>query len=135
MARVSGKASKAKRQHLKPVTARQIRSKARRSQLKIRKKTLEMKQIVSQRGRTHWMEAPLPGMPEAPQELLMDSTAIKKFKYDIESKRLRIWFVKGGVYDYFNVPESVVMILSQAQSKGRYFYYNIRMSFGYARVR
>lgn len=115
-------------------SARQIRRKAKRSQLKIRKGTLEMRQVVSQRGRTHWMEAPLPGMPETPQELLLDSTAIRKFKYNIGSKVLRIWFVKGGSYNYFDVPESIVMTLSQAQSKGNYFYYNIRSTYKYQKV-
>ena len=81
------------------------------------------------------MEAPLPGMPEQPQDLLMESTAIRRFKYFIEENRLRIWFVKKGVYDYFKVPESVVITLAQAQSKGRYFYYNIRTSFEFERIR
>ena len=81
------------------------------------------------------MEAPLPGMPEQPQDLLMESTAIRRFKYYIEENRLRIWFVTKGVYDYFKVPESVVITLAQAQSKGRYFYYNIRTSFEFERIR
>jgi len=71
------------------------------------------------------MEAPLPGMPEQPQDVLMESTAIRRFKYFIEEKRLRIWFTTKHVYDYFNVPESVVITFAQAQSKGRYFHQNI----------
>ena len=127
MSRVSGRSSKAKRTggHPKPVSAKQLRKVAKRSQLKIRKTTLEMKKVVSQRGRTHYMEAPLPGMPETPQKLTMESEVISKFKYDIPSKTLRIWFTSGQVYDYYNVPESVVMVLAQAQSKGRYFHDNI----------
>ena len=81
------------------------------------------------------MEAPLPGMPEQPQKVLLESTAIRRFKYFINKKTLRIWWVEGGVYDYYNVPESVVIELSQAQSKGRYVYYNIRTSYEYKRIR
>ena len=117
------------------VSKRKRRQSLKRSQVRVRKATLEVRQMVSQRGRTHPMEAPLPGMPEQPQDLLMESTAIRRFKYFIEENRLRIWFVKKGVYDYFKVPESVVIELSQAQSKGRYFYYNIRTSFEFKRIR
>jgi hypothetical protein len=133
--RIGGKKSKANR--IKPVTARQIRKTIRRSQLRIGKKTLEVKRLVSKRGRTHLMEAEVPGITKTqpPQELLLYSTAIKRFKYWEDSKRLRIWFVKGGVYDYFKVPEAVVITLSEAQSKGNYFYYNIRMSYNYERIR
>ena len=124
-----------KRRKLKPVTARKMRVSIKRRQLRIRGKTLEVRRPVSMRGRTQFMEAPAPGQPTVPQELLLVSTAIKRFKYWSETQRLRIWFVKGGVYDYYNVPESVVILLSQAQSKGRYFYYNIRMTYNYLRVR
>ena len=125
----------AKRHKVSKVSARKRRQSLKRSQVRVRKSHLEVRRAVSQRGRTHPMEAPLPGMPEGPQELLMESTAIKRFKYYIEERRLRIWFVKKGVYDYFKVPESVVIALAQAQSKGRYFYYNIRTSYKYSRIR
>lgn len=117
------------------VTKRQIRQTVKKGQLRIRKKTLEVRRPISQRGRTHPMEAPIPGMPEIPQTLLLDSTAIKRFKYWIDQNRLRIWFVKKGVYDYYDVPESVVIILAQAQSKGNFFYYNIRTTYDFKRIR
>ena len=120
---------------LKRISKRQLRTSVKRGQLRIRKKTLEVRRAISPRGRTQLMEAPAPGQPQQAQVLLVESTAIRRFKYFIETQRLRIWFVKGGVYDYFGVPESVVMILSRAQSKGRYFYYNIRTSYEYLRIR
>ena len=121
------KGSRHKHRH---VSQKQVRKTARKSAVRIGIKTIEVKQAVSRRGRTHEMEAPLPGMPETPQDMLMESTAIKRFKYYFKEKRLRIWFVKKGVYDYYGVPESVVLHLANAPSKGRYFYYNIRTSYG-----
>ena len=135
MARVSGKSARKKRARPKPVSKRQVRKSVQRSQVKFRKTTLEVKAPVSQRGRTGYMEQAAPDQPQLPQQLLMQSTALKKFKYWINEKRLRIWFVEGGVYDYYNVPESIVMSLSNAQSKGRFFYYNIRTSFEFERIR
>ena len=107
---------------LKRISARQLRKSVQRGQLRVRKKTLEVRRAISLRGRTQLMEAPAPGQPLQAQVLTAESTAIKRFKYFIEEKRLRIWFTTGHVYDYFNVPESIVIILSQAQSKGRAFH-------------
>ena len=107
------------------VSNRQRRKALRRSQVRITQKTIQVRRAVSQRGRTHVMEAPAIGQPQQPQGVLLASTAIRKFKYNIKDKILRIWFVGGGVYDYFNVPESVVITFAQAQSKGRFFRRNI----------
>ena len=129
-----------KRHKVTPLTKRKRRQHLRRSQVKIGKHTIAVRKVVSQRGRTHPMQAPVPGMPLQPQKVLMDSTAIRRFKYTGHKRRvgygtLRIWFVKGQVYDYANVPESVVLTLAQAQSKGSFFYYNIRLDYNYIRVR
>ena len=125
----------ARRHRPTALSKRKRRQKAKRAQLKISSRKIEAKRVVSRRGRTHPMEAPLPGMPEQPQKLLLDSTALRRFRYTISTKTLRIWFVEGGVYDYYKVPESVIITLSEAQSKGRYFYYNIRTSYEYKRIR
>lgn len=125
----------AKRHKVSAISKRKRRQSLKRSQVRFKRKTIEVRRAVSLRGRTHPMEAPLLGMPQQPQKVLMASTAIRRFKYDIEKKVLRIWWVEGGVYDYYNVPESVVIELSQAQSKGRYVYYNIRTNYKYSRVR
>ena len=118
-----------------PISQKQVRKSAREGAVRIGVKHIEVRKAVSQRGRTHQMEAPLPGMPEGPQEVLLASTAIKRFKYYVKKKRLRIWFMKGGVYDYYGVPEGVVLLFAQAQSKGRFFVHNIRTSYDYKRIR
>ena len=125
----------AKRHRVTAVSKRKRRLALKRSQARVGRKTIQVRRAVSLRARTHPMEQAAPSQPQQAQDLLMRSTAIRKFKYWIEEKRLRIWFVSKGVYDYYQVPESVVITLSQAQSKGRYFYYNIRTTYEFRRIR
>ena len=141
MSRISAKSSKRSRNKnrvgYRPVTTKEVRKAERQALTKITLKTIQQKRVVSMRGRTSYMQEEAPGMTELqlPQDVLLASTAIKKFKYDLKSKTLRIWFVKKGVYDYYDVPEGVVMELARAQSKGHYFYYNIRTEYKYKRIR
>ena len=126
MARVSGKSARAKRK-VGRVTARQRRKSMKRAQLRtgITGKTIQVRHAVSMRGTSGLMTAPGMDQPQQAQDILKHSSAIRKFKYWIEEKRLRIWFVSKGVYDYYNVPESVVYDLADASSKGRYFHDSI----------
>ena len=115
----------ARRSRVTALSKRKRRQSIKRRQVKFRKKTIEVRRAVSERGREHPMARAGIRQPQTAQNLLMESTAIRRFKYYIEEKRLRIWFVSKGVYDYFNVPESVVLDFANAQSKGRYFHNNI----------
>lgn len=124
-----------RRRRVTAVSKRQRRISIKRAQVRFRKKTIEVRRAVSRRARPHIMARPALGQPLQPQDVLLRSTAIRRFKYFIEEKRLRIWWVEGGVYDYYNVPESVVLDLSQAPSKGRYVYYNIRTTYKFERIR
>ena len=86
------------------------------------------------------MQEEAPGMTTTheAQDVLMHSTAIAKFKYYLKEKRLRLWWKgtrKLWVYDYYEVPEAVVLAFAQAQSKGNYAYYNIRTTYNYKRIR
>ena len=121
----------------RPVTTKEVRKSQRQAETKYTLKTIQQKRVVSMRGRTSLMQEEAPGMTELqlPQDILLASTAIKKFKYDLKTQTLRIWFVPKGVWDYFNVPESVVLELARAQSKGHYFYYNIRTEYEFRRIR
>lgn len=105
------------------------------TQIKRTKRKIIARKVVSRRGRVSPSQAPLPSQPRTPQGLTLLSSVIKTFKYRIKRRRLRIWFQSGHVYDYFDVPMSVVQQLSLAPSKGRYFYYNIRTSYRFRRVR
>ena len=96
---------------------------------------IEVKDVVSLRGRVSHAQAPLVGMPTTPQDFILSSSVINRYKYWKKDFKLRIWFQSGHVYDYFNVPEKVIYQLGLAPSKGRYFYYQIRTNFKYTRVK
>ena len=43
-----------------------------------------------------------------------------------ENNVLRIAFLQGGIYDYYEVPKRIYEALLLAGCKGRYFIYNIK---------
>ena len=51
-----------------------------------------------------------------------------------ESGNLYIRFLKGGLYEYFNVPQHIYAGLMQASSHGEYFAQNIKNTYRYARI-
>jgi hypothetical protein len=64
----------------------------------------------------------------------VSSSSIMEVGYDQESQTLEIEFLKGSVYQYFNVPLNVFDELINASSKGQYFNGNIKDRFPCARV-
>ncbi len=62
------------------------------------------------------------------------SSSLRTVGYDKETKVLEIEFVKGGVYQYFDVTEPVYLGLISADSKGTYFQKHIRGHFLYQRI-
>ena len=50
----------------------------------------------------------------------VDSSNISAIGYDSESATLKIEFIKGGAYEYYNVPEYEFNNLLNAGSKGQY---------------
>jgi hypothetical protein len=60
---------------------------------------------------------------------LFDSEAIGKFAYDLDTRRLVIFFKSGGVYEYQSVPRALFEGFRAAQSKGQYFHSIIRQQF------
>ena len=63
------------------------------------------------------------------------SSNIRSVGYDDENLLLEIEFHRGGIYQYFEVPESVYQGLLQAPSKGTYFRNQIMDNYRYKRVR
>jgi hypothetical protein len=118
--------SKAGKKQIRKVT------KGYKKKAKALKKTAKTK-VISRRGREHPMAAPSAGMPTTAQNVFNESTVIESFKY--KGDLLRIFFQSGHIYDYFNVPAYTVQLLEEAPSKGHYFYYNIRTSFTFRRVK
>lgn len=117
----------------KAVKRRKRTVKAKIAARKIEFKTI-VTDVISPRGRPTFAAAPTPGQPQTPQDIFTTSTAIAAYRYSPTQRILQIDFVKGGTYNYFNVPRFTVMALGRAQSKGRYFYYNIRTTFQFQRV-
>ncbi|GAA5193613.1 KTSC domain-containing protein [Ferrimonas gelatinilytica] len=64
----------------------------------------------------------------------VSSSALDSFGYSEISQILDVEFTSGSIYRYYAVPKSVVDGLHLAESKGRYFYYNIRTDFEYERL-
>lgn len=54
--------------------------------------------------------------------------------YDPSSQTLEIEFSSGGIYQYYNVPETIYNELLLAPSKGQFFASQVKDSFPYARV-
>jgi hypothetical protein len=63
-----------------------------------------------------------------------ESSNIARFGYDKETMVLTVEFLKGGRYNYFDVPESVFEAMKAAPSKGQYLAQNIKGRYRYARV-
>ena len=51
----------------------------------------------------------------------VSSSNLKAVGYDSESKTIQIEFLSGGLYEYYNVPESIYNGLMSASSHGSYF--------------
>jgi len=54
------------------------------------------------------------------------SSNIREVGYDEDSRILEILFVDGGLYRYFDVPESIYRGILTAPSAGKYFHGHIR---------
>jgi len=61
-----------------------------------------------------------------------ESSTITRFGY--ENQVLYVEFKNGGVYQYFDVPESAFEQMKAAGSKGQYLAQYIKGSYRYARV-
>lgn len=63
----------------------------------------------------------------------VESSVIAEIGYEEEVMEVR--FNNGGVYRYFNVPPEVCLNLLKADSKGRFFNYEIRGEYPCTRIR
>jgi len=57
------------------------------------------------------------------------SSSIADVKYDPVTRLLIVHFVKGGYFEYHEVPEAVYRDFMEAPSKGKFFNMNIRNSY------
>lgn len=63
-----------------------------------------------------------------------ESSNIARIAYDESSGTLFIEFLKGGAYQYFDVPEAVFVAMIGAGSKGQFLAQNIKGVYRYARM-
>jgi len=56
----------------------------------------------------------------------VSSSAIRAIGYDAVTRRMKIAFTEGHIYDFCGVPESIFKGLLHAGSKGRYYHNYIR---------
>jgi hypothetical protein len=66
---------------------------------------------------------------------MVSSSCLKSVGYDPDRCLLEIEFLTGGVYQYFEVPESIFRELMAAPSHGKYFLQHIRDKYRYQRIR
>ena len=64
----------------------------------------------------------------------VESSTIEAVGYEEESSTLQVEFKNGGMYQYFDVPESVFEELRDADSVGKYLAYSIKGTYRYSKV-
>jgi hypothetical protein len=64
----------------------------------------------------------------------VQSSNIRSVGYESTTHTFEIEFHSGGIYKYFDVPESVHVGLLNAASKGSYFHDQIKDRYRYRRV-
>jgi len=66
--------------------------------------------------------------------VMVNSSNIRNVEYDEDKKILKVKFLNGGEYKYSEVPKDVYEDLLNADSKGSFFYRNIRGTYSYSKV-
>jgi hypothetical protein len=65
----------------------------------------------------------------------MPSSVIRRYEYSDKERTLRVIFVSGAVYDYFDVPPQVADAFAAVRSKGEFFGKVIRPHFRFEKVK
>jgi hypothetical protein len=68
------------------------------------------------------------------ERIPVQSSNVASIGYDLDSSTLEVEFLKGSIYQYFGVPESIYAGLINAPSKGTYLDQFIKKA-GYACTR
>lgn len=64
----------------------------------------------------------------------VSSSTIDRVLYDTKEQTMRVTFVSGGRYDYFEVPEEIFDGLSEAPSAGKYLHLCVKSVYRFAKV-
>lgn len=63
-----------------------------------------------------------------------ESTSIARFTYEESAKILKVEFKNGGLYHYFDIPQTLFEEMKLASSQGQYLAQNIKGHYRYARA-
>ncbi|MDP8239133.1 MAG: KTSC domain-containing protein [Candidatus Hatepunaea meridiana] len=66
--------------------------------------------------------------------IYVDSSNLEAIGYNEEEQILRIRFLSGGEYEYYEVPQSIFEELLDSPSKGSYFNRKIKPIYQYNRI-
>jgi len=64
----------------------------------------------------------------------MPSSVVRYFSYDAASRRLRVHFVSGDVYDYLEVPQKVFEGMKRSGSKGTFLNTRVKGKYVFEKV-
>jgi hypothetical protein len=70
---------------------------------------------------------------EMEREMISSSTVVS-IGYDSQTETLEIEFRNGGIYQYYNVPQTIYQQLMESGSKGQFHHAYIRNAYPYSRV-
>tara|TARA_R110001583_G_scaffold154678_2_gene306391 strand:+ start:837 stop:1046 length:210 start_codon:yes stop_codon:yes gene_type:complete len=64
----------------------------------------------------------------------VESSNIESIGYDPDTETLEVEFIKGGLYQYYGVPEHIYGELMSASSHGGYLASNVKGTYSYSKV-
>lgn len=64
----------------------------------------------------------------------VDSTCVRRWRYLPDGRLFQVEFVEGGVYEYYNVPDTVAEFFEGSSSYGRAFRALILNVFPYRKI-
>lgn len=71
----------------------------------------------------------------AEMQMPLASSNLKSIRYNTKTEELVVWFRSGGVYQYDDVPLSMVRRLKRAASRGKFFHKYIRFNYTYTMLK
>jgi hypothetical protein len=63
-----------------------------------------------------------------------ESSNIARFRYDAAGSVLIVEFIRGGTYNYYDVPEHIYEQMRAASSKGQFLAQYVKGAYRYARA-
>ena len=63
------------------------------------------------------------------ETILSNSSNVGVVKYDEDTKTLLVYFRRGGVYEYYNVPDEVYEEFIHSPSAGQYVFNKLRKDY------